>query len=280
MITGSVPLTATALLALGCGDSGGEEPQANATTAPPPTTAAGTPPGTSPTDPDIQAADVTFPGPASEMKGYLARPRASGSYPGILVIHENRGLLDHFKDVARRYAKEGFVALAIDLVSRVGGTSQDANANMAALRASTEEFLADLTAGVNYLKQQPFVRANALGVTGFCFGGGYTWELAVNNPDIKAAVAYYGTLSPAGMEKIAQSNAAMLGIYGGNDARVNAQIPDMTARLQARGKPYEIKVFDGANHAFFNDTGGNYNEAAAKEAWTMTLAWFRRYLTS
>ena len=280
MVTGSVPITASVLLALGCGDSADDqEPAATATAAPPPTSAAGTPPGTSPTDPALEAIDVTFPGPASEMKGYLARPKATGSYPGLIVIHENRGLLDHFKDVARRYAKEGFVALAVDLVSRQGGTSSDATANMAALRASTEEFLADLTAGVEYLKEQSFVKANALGVNGFCFGGGYAWELALNNEDIKAAAAYYGTVSPASMEKFGESNSAFLGIYGGNDARVNAQIPEVTARLLAAGKEHEIKVFDGAGHAFFNDTAGSYNEAAAKEAWTLTLGWFRKYLT-
>jgi carboxymethylenebutenolidase len=280
MITGSVPLTASVLLALGCGDSDDEdEPVATATTAAPPTTAAGVGPGVSATDPAIQAQDITFAGPASELKGYLARPAANGTYPGIIVIHENRGLLDHYKDVARRYAKEGFVALAVDLVSRVGGTSDDANKNMTALRAAPEELLADLNAYTNHLKSQASVNANALGAVGYCFGGGQTWELAINNPEIKAAAPYYGTVSPASLEKFGSSNAAFLAIYGGNDARVNAQIPDVTARLQSSGKTHEIKVFDGANHAFFNETGQNYNEAAAREAFTMTLAWFRKYLT-
>ncbi len=282
MITGSVPLTASVLLALGCGDSDDDsEPVATATTAAAvaPTSAAGTQAGTSPTDPALEAADITWQGPASEMKGYLARPKASGSYPAVLVIHENRGLLDHFKDVARRYAKEGFVALAVDLVSRVGGTSDDTTKNMTALRASPEELLADLNSGVAYLKQQSFVKANAIGVSGFCFGGGQAFELAINNKDIKAAVPYYGTVSATSLEKFANSNAAFLVMYGGTDARVNAQIPDVTARLQTAGKTAEIKVFDGAGHAFFNDTGGSYNEAAAKEAWPLTLAWFRKYLT-
>ncbi|MGE0686848.1 MAG: dienelactone hydrolase family protein [Dehalococcoidia bacterium] len=281
MITGSVPLTASVLLALGCGDSGDEDaPVATATTAAAaPTSAAGTPAGTSATDPALEAADITWQGPASEMKGYLARPKTSGSYPAVVVIHENRGLLDHFKDVARRYAKEGFVALAVDLVSRVGGTSDDTTKNMTALRASPEDLLADLTSGVDYLKQQSFVKANAIGVSGFCFGGGQAFELAINNKDIKAAVPYYGTVSAASMEKFGNSNAAFLVMYGGTDTRVNAQIPDVTSRLQAANKQFEIKVWDGAGHAFFNDTGQAYNEATAKEAWPMTLAWFRKYLT-
>lgn len=287
MVTGSVPLTASVLLALGCSDDAGDAAptsttQSEATTAPastPATATGGSGPGISPTDPALNAAEVTFPGPAATMKGYLARPVAAGTHPGIIVIHENRGLTDHFRDVARRYAKEGFVALAIDLVSRQGGSTADSTANMAALRASTEGFVADLTAGVDYLKQQAFVKPNALGVTGFCFGGGYTWELAIANADIKAGVAYYGTVSAASMEKFGQTNAALLGIYGGNDTRVNAQIADVTARLQATGKPFEIKVYDGANHAFFNDTGGNYNKAAAEDAWPKTLGWFRTYLT-
>lgn len=281
MITGSVPLTASVLLALGCSDSDDDAaPAATATTAAAaPTSAAATQAGTSPTDPALEAADITWQGPASEMKGYLARPKAGSSFPAVVVIHENRGLLDHYKDVARRYAKEGFVALAVDLVSRVGGTSDDTTKNMTALRASPEDLLADLTSGVEYLKQQSFVKANAIGVTGFCFGGGQAFELAINNKDIKAAVPYYGTVSAASLEKFGNSNAAFLAMYGGTDARVTGQSADVLARLQAAGKTAEIKVFDGAGHAFFNDTGGSYNEAAAKEAWPMTLAWFRKYLT-
>jgi carboxymethylenebutenolidase len=278
MITGSVPLTASALLALGCSDSDDDaEPAATAAAAP--TSAAGTQAGTSATDPDLEASDITWTGPASEMKGYLARPKAAGSYPAVIVIHENRGLLDHFKDVSRRFAKEGFVALAVDLVSRVGGTSDDTNKNMTALRASPEDMLADLTSGVNYLKQQSYVRQNAIGVVGFCFGGGQAFELAINNPDIKAAVPYYGTVSAASLEKFGQSNAAFLAMYGGTDTRVTSTSAEVQAKAQAAGKTIEIKVWDGAGHAFFNDTGQAYNEAAAKAAWPMTLAWFRKYLT-
>jgi carboxymethylenebutenolidase len=280
MVTGSIPLTASVLFALGCGNSDdGDEPVLTATTAAAPASTAGTQAGTAAGDPALEAADITWTGPASQMKGYLAHPKAAGSYPGIIVIHENRGLLEHFKDVSRRFAQEGFVALAVDLVSRVGGTSDDTNKNMTALRAAPADLLADLTSGVDYLKQQPYVKANAIGVIGFCFGGGLAFELAINDPDIKAAVPYYGTVSTASLEKFGQSNAAFLAMYGGTDTRVTGTSADVQAKAQAAGKTIEIKVWDGAGHAFFNDTGGSYNEAAAKAAWPMTLAWFRKYLT-
>src|SRR5688500_18146546 len=162
LITGSIPLTATTLLALGCGTNDGDEggvpgagTSAPATAAAKGTTAAtpSTPatPGVSLTDPTITAADVAFPGPASEIKGYFARPSAPGTYPGVLIIHENRGLNDHTRDVARRYAKEGIAGLAIDLVSRGGGTGADAAANTGFLgRANPDDLVADLLAALEY----------------------------------------------------------------------------------------------------------------------------------
>jgi carboxymethylenebutenolidase len=150
---------------------------------------------------------------------------------------------------------------------------------MTALRASPADMLADLTSGVDYLKQQSYVKANAIGVIGFCFGGGQAFELAINDPDIKAAVPFYGTVSAASLDKFGQSNAAFLAMYGGTDTRVTSTSAEVQAKAQAAGKTIEIKVWDGAGHAFFNDTGGSYNEAAAKGAWPMTLAWFRKYLT-
>jgi carboxymethylenebutenolidase len=223
---------------------------------------------------------VKFAGPASDLLGYLARPAASGTFPGVIVIHENRGLLDHFKDVSRRFAKEGFAALAVDLVSRLGGTSsEDASRAMMALGARREDLVADLLAYTNYLKTQPFVKANALGVTGYCYGGGQTWELAAASPDIKAAAPYYGSVSPEAMTALANTRAAIFAFYGADDMRITAAEPQIREALRAAGKTIETKIYPGAGHAFFNDTGGaRYNEAAAKDAWTQTLAWFRKYL--
>jgi carboxymethylenebutenolidase len=279
-LTGSVAGAATVLFSLGCGDSVDDTPAATGTTAPLPTTAAGTPPGVPEADPAIQAASLRFPGSAGyEVLGYLARPRASGAYPGVIVIHENRGLVEHTKDVARRYAKEGFAALAVDLVSRLGGTSSaDMTRTMTALRASRDEMVADLTAGVNYLKQHAaFVKPTAIGVTGFCFGGTQTWELAIANADLKAAVPYYGSVGS--LDRLGEIKAAVLAIYAGNDTRITAQAPEVEQRLRAAGRTVETKVYPGVNHAFFNDTGASYNADAAADAWKTTLAWFRKYLT-
>lgn len=286
LVTGSVPLTASVLLTLGCGDSAGEDdaPAATSTTARPteaPATAVpASGPGVTvqPTDAAIQVREVSYKGPASDIKAYLARPSAAGTYPALVIIHENRGLNEHTRDIARRYAKEGFVGLAVDLVSRAGGTTADtAMASAALSRADSADLTADLVASVDYLKQQSFVKAGSLGVTGFCFGGGYAFELAVADPDIKAAAPYYGTAQNV-LDKLSQTNAAMLMVYGGNDARITGQAPQVEERLKAANKTFEVKVYPGANHAFFNDTGGSYNEAAAKDAWTVTLAWFKRHL--
>jgi carboxymethylenebutenolidase len=289
LITGSIPLTATTLLSLGCG-TGDDEDSAPAAATSAATTAAtavakapATPavpatPGVSPTDPAITASDITFPGPASEIKAYVARPSASGTYHGILLIHENRGLLDHFKDVARRYAKEGFAALAVDLVSRRGGTGTDAAANTGALgNANPDDLVADLLAGLAYLKSQPYTQGKSLGVSGFCFGGGYTWEVAAASPDVKAAVPYYGSATRP-LEKLATTRAAVMAVYGETDTRITGQAPQVEEKLKASGRPYEIKIYPGAGHAFFNETGQAYNAGAATEAWAATLAWFRRHL--
>jgi carboxymethylenebutenolidase len=289
IMTGSVPLTASVLFTLGCGggDDTAKAPIATATkaatSAPASPTVASTPtgPNVAANDPALNAQDVSFAGPASQIKAYLAQPATGTSFPAVLVIHENRGLVDHTKDVARRYAKEGFVALAIDLLSRSGGTGQDVNANtgaLGALASKPDDLAADLKAGVAYLKSQSFVKA--VGVTGFCFGGGQVWEVAVIAPDLKAAVPYYGPIRAEVLDKLPQTNAAVLAFYGALDTRITSQSPDVEAKLKAAGKTVQIKVEENAAHAFFNDTGASYNKAAADDAWVLTLAWFRKYLTA
>ena len=293
LITGSIPVTAAVLTSLGCGADDGDDASrpapaatsdaaARTTEAARAATTAAVPatPGVPPSDPAIAVADVRFPGPGSELLGYVARPSAAGTYPGILVIHENRGLVDHIKDVARRYAREGFAAFAIDLVSRDGGTKPDAAANSGFLAqggdAKTTMLIEDLLAGLAYLKAQPYVGAKPLGVTGFCFGGGYTWETAISSRDVRAAAPYYGTVRR--MNELRTTQAAILAIYGEADARITAQAPQVEEQLKASGRPYEIKIYPGAGHAFFNDTGQNYRPEPAADAWRTTLAWFRRHL--
>jgi carboxymethylenebutenolidase len=227
---------------------------------------------------------VRFPGPSSEIHGYLARPAASGSFPGVLIIPENQGLQAHFKDVARRFAKEGFVGLAFDPISRSGGTAVAANmeAITAGYRAiSTEQLTDDMKASVAYLKSQSFVRANAIGATGFCFGGGQTWEIALASPDVKAAVPFYGSIRQDLVDPLGRTTVAFSVMYGENDTRITGQKDMVEERLRAAGRPYEIKVFDGAPHAFFNeDKANSYHAQAAAESWKGMLAWFRKHLAA
>jgi carboxymethylenebutenolidase len=229
-------------------------------------------------DPAVQASDVTY-ASETEMRAYLARPAAEGTYPGVIVIHENRGLTDHIKDVTRRLAKAGYVALAPDLVSRMGGTaSMQADQVASALgQATPEQLVQDLNAGVDFLLQQSGVMADKVGVVGFCFGGAYTLRLAAANPKVAAAVPYYG-VTPEPASQLANTNAAVLGQYGGTDARVNNTIPALEEALLGAGKTFEKHIYEGAGHAFNNDTGARYDEAAAVLAWQRTLDWFATHL--
>ncbi|BCX05363.1 MAG: hypothetical protein KatS3mg053_3301 [Candidatus Roseilinea sp.] len=230
-------------------------------------------------DPAVVATDVTYPTSEGEVMAYLARPSAEGVYPGVIVIHENRGLTDHIKDVARRLAKAGYVALAPDLVSRMGGTASMAPDQIAGAlgSASPEDLVKDLNAGVDFLLAQAGVKPDKVGVVGFCFGGAYTLRLAAANPKVAAAVPYYG-VTPEPVSQLANTNAAILGQYGENDARVNNTIPALEETLRNAGKIFEKHIYVGAGHAFNNDTGARYNEAAAVLAWQRTLDWFAKYL--
>ncbi len=229
-------------------------------------------------DAAVQGSDVTFPGDV-ELMGYLAKPAAAGTYPGVIVIHENRGLTAHIKDVSRRLAKAGYVALAVDLVSRAGGSASTAFDQIAGIlsQAKPEDLVKDLGAGVDYLLAQEGVKQGKVGVVGFCFGGAYTLRLAAANTKVGAAVSYYGP-APQPLEQMANTEAAILGQYGSNDARVNGTIPDMEKVLADAGKTFSKNTYEGANHAFNNDTGANYNEAAAVQAWQATLDWFKANL--
>ena len=291
LIMGSVPAGVAALGAVGCGGDDAEDAAtATAVTAAATTAAAtratasasvaaSTASATAAAPAGVKSEDLRFKGPGSDLLGYLAQPSAAGRYAGILIIHENRGLLEHTKDVARRYAAEGFAALAVDLVSRGGGSKSDTTENTGALgRARVEDLVADLTAYAGYLKGLATVRAAGVGVVGFCFGGGYTWEAAVANPDVRAAVPYYGFIRAEVMEKLATTPAAVMAVYAERDTRITSQQDQVKAKLEQSGRPFDIRVYAGANHGFFNDTGGNYNAEASKDAFTQTVEWFRKYL--
>lgn len=229
-------------------------------------------------DPAIRAEAITFPSGDATIMGYLARPAGNETYPAILVSHENRGLTPHIQDVTRRLAKAGYVALAVDLLSREGGSAKVGEANVPGVLGNTNpaQMVGDLKAALEYLKTQPFVTPDKFGMVGFCFGGGMTWRAATQIPQLLAAVPYYGPNPP--IEDVPKIQAAVLAHYGGNDARINGGIPAIEAAMKANGKTFQYVVHEGANHAFNNDTGGNYNAQAANEAWAQTLAWFAKYL--
>ncbi|MBI3536916.1 MAG: dienelactone hydrolase family protein [Chloroflexi bacterium] len=245
---------------------------ASATTAP---TSASV--NVSPSDPDIDAKAIEISATGATLFAYLVRPKKDGAYPAILVCHENRGLVEHIKDVTRRFAKVGYVALAMDLVSREGGTEKLGDRATSLLgNINPDQFVADFKSGLAYLANQSFVAQGKFGMTGYCFGGGVTWRSATQIAELKAAVPFYGSNPP--LADVPKIQAAILGIYGGTDTRINAGIPEIEAALKASNKIFEKIIYDGAGHAFHNDTGGSYNANAAKDAWAKTLAWFEKYV--
>lgn len=235
-------------------------------------------------DPGLVSSDIQFPSPdGTSVNGYLTRPKGDGPLPAIVVIHENQGLTDHIRDVARRLAKAGYVALAPDLLSREGGTKSfaDGPAAIAGIGKLNETGITnDLTGAINYLKGQSFVRANKIGVTGFCWGGGNVLLIATRNKDLSAAVVYYGR-SPKNLDDVQNITAAVLGNYGEKDAPITSQVPKLEEAMKKYGKSFEYKIYAGAPHAFNNDTNPQrYQAEAAKEAWAKTLDFFKKHLQS
>ena len=234
----------------------------------------------SPDDPDIMVMDVSFPtADGSTLLGYLAVPSGMAStHAGIVVIHENRGLLEHHKDVARRYAKVGFAALAPDLVSHEGGTDNADPDQVPGFLATADpqRHVDDAMAAGAFLQQQDGVRSEAHGITGFCFGGGVVWRTIGQDPTVAAAVPFYGPPPP--LDSLAHTHAAALGMYGELDTGITASAPAVQEALQTAGVPHDFKIYPGANHAFFNDTGPRYDKAAATDAWMRAVAWFREYV--
>jgi len=231
-----------------------------------------------PDDPTIIASEVQIPGGDATLIGYLARPASEEVAPVILVCHENRGLTPHILDVTRRFAKAGYVGLAVDLLSRQGGSAEvgESGAPGALGNMSPDLYVADFRSGWLYLQEQPFADARRVGMTGFCFGGGVTWQVATQMPELLAAVPFYGPHPlPSGVPNI---NAAVLGIYGEQDTRINSGIPGIEAAMLENNKIYEKVIYPGADHAFHNDTGSRYNAEAAKDAWERTLVWFEQYV--
>ena len=212
-----------------------------------------------------------------KITGYLARPKGGKKYPAVIVIHENKGLAPHIKDVARRLAAEGFLAFAPDMLSPLGGTPADeAQATALIGKLDAAETVARLAAAVPFLAKHP-ESTGKVGVVGFCWGGGMTNRLAAAaGASISAAVPYYGPQNPAEVPKI---QAPLLLHYAALDQRINAGIEAFEAALKANNKTYEKFMYEGANHAFNNDTNAErYNKEAATLAWGRTVAFFKKYL--
>jgi carboxymethylenebutenolidase len=229
----------------------------------------------------LAAGDIEFPGDGATLLGHLARPSGAERRPAVLVCHENRGLTEHIKDVARRLASAGYVGLAVDLLSRIGGTSAVSDpADVPGILGNTppEQFLSDFVSAWRWLQDQAYVLSDGVGMVGFCFGGGVTWRVAIGLADVRAAVPFYGPHpDPA---EVGTIQGAVLAIYAGNDERINQSIPAIEAAMQAAGKVYEKVIYPGVDNAFHNDTGSRYNPEAATDAWARTLDWFRKYLAT
>lgn len=265
------------------------EPTTALTTAPTASGTAGTT-GGSPfhvpeDDPNVHAEMVEFRATdgSTMLKAYLALPTPVNARimtpPGVLVIHENRGLTEHIKDVTRRLARANYTGLAVDLLSRQGGSAahpDEAERTGLLGQNPPEQMISDLSAGLDYLKGRGDVVPDKLGVMGFCFGGGYAWRMATARADLKAAAPYYGPNPP--LEDVPKIKAAVLGIYGERDTRITGQVPALEEALKQAGVTYEIKIYEGAEHAFHNDTTARYNPEAARDAWEQTLAWFEKHL--
>jgi carboxymethylenebutenolidase len=223
--------------------------------------------------PEIKGSDGAL------LMAYMAKPVTGARAPGVIVIHENRGQTEHIRDVVRRAATAGFVAVNIDLAARDGGADKltdSAAYNAALAKRDTAAKLSDHNAAIAYLKGQS---SGAIGVTGFCFGGGEVWNiLTAGTADVKAAAPFYGP-QPANYAELAKTKSAVSAVYAELDTRITSSTQQMEQELKKSGTPYAITIYPGVNHAFHNDTNPDrYNAAAAQKAWVATVEWFRKYL--
>lgn len=220
---------------------------------------------------------VNWPGDSAPVSGYLVHPKGRKKRGAVVVIHENRGLTPHIKDVTRRVAQAGYLALGVDALSVVGGTPADEDKGRELIgQLDPAKNLNNYLAALTYLRARPESNSRT-GCVGFCWGGGLANQLAVHDPSLNAAVAYYGQQPKA--EDVPNIKANVMLHYGGLDQRINAGIPAYEAALKAAHIPYELFVYEGVNHAFNNDTSpARYNAEAANLAWERTLRLFKERL--
>lgn len=228
-------------------------------------------------DEGLDTETITYPGAEGDMKAFLAKPKGKKKLGCIIVIHENRGLNPHIIDVTKRVAAEGFLALGIDALSPFGGTPADEDKGRELIgKLDGDKNLRNYLMGLEYLRGRKDGNGKT-GCMGFCWGGGLANKLAVNDPKLQAAVAYYGAQPPAG--DVPKIKSSVMLHYGGLDERINAGIPAYEQALKQNHIDYQLFVYDGVNHAFNNNTSPTrYNEAAAKLAWERTIGLFRNIL--
>ncbi|MFL0161245.1 dienelactone hydrolase family protein [Aquirufa salirivi] len=229
-------------------------------------------------DADLLMEDVSYPSKNCIMKGYLVQPKSSkGKLGAVLVIHENRGLTPHIKDVTRRIAKAGYIALGIDALSPFGGTPANEDEGRALFaKLDAVQNLENIKSGLDYLRGLKNSNKKT-GVVGFCWGGGMVNSMAVMDPELTAAVAYYGR--QAEVADVPKIKAKLMLQYAGLDERINAGIPAFEEALKANKKDYQLFVYEGAQHAFNNDSSpARYNAEVAKLAWTRTMGLFEQTL--
>jgi carboxymethylenebutenolidase len=230
-------------------------------------------------DPRLQTSTMKYPGATGDIRSYFARPKGDEKLPGVIVIHENGGLVPHIEDVTRRVALEGFLSMAPDALSPIGGTPEDPEkAPPMIKKLDSPSTLQNYIAAVKYLKTHP-ASTGKIGVIGFCWGGAMANHLAVNSQDLLAAVPFYGR-QPAS-EDVPKIKASLLLHYAGLDEGINKGIPAYEAALNKASIDYKIYMYEGAQHAFNNDANpARYNKEAAQLAWQRTLSFLKEKLKS
>jgi carboxymethylenebutenolidase len=235
-----------------------------------------------PNDASLMSEMVQFPGNAGNVNAYVSRPKDRKNLGTVIVIHENRGLVGHVKDVARRFAKEGFAAIAVDLMGRVGGSDQYRGSDAAteAIKKVTGPMVVeDLAAALNYMKKQNYVNGK-VGVVGYCWGGGNSLNFATKCKELNAAVVYYGR-NPDPLDSVANIPCPVMGNYAEDDPNIMPGVEPLKAALAKAGKSFDIKTYPGAKHAFNNNTNADrYNPDAAKDAWVRTVSFFKKNLSA
>lgn len=231
------------------------------------------------TDPDIYPQYIHYPPPNGhgQVRGYLVLPKKmNGKAPAVVVVHENRGLNPYIEDVARRVAKAGFIALAPDGLSSVGGyPGNDDEGRELQQKVDPQKLMNDFFAAIEFMMQHEGA-SGKVGITGFCYGGGVANAAAVAYPELAAAVPFYGRQAP--LEEVANIKAPLLLHYAELDTRINEGWPAYEEALKKAGKTYEAYIYPGVNHGFHNDSTPRYDKAAADLAWSRTIAWFNKYL--